>query len=58
MLILATYVAQWNMSWPVELKAWKYQNGLDDRLLAVSLESHEIQISIRCLSGAFCEVLQ
>ena len=44
--------------WNVDLKAWKYQKRLDDRLLAVSLESHEIQISIRCLSGAFCEVLQ
>ena len=58
MVILATYVGQWNVPWPVDLKAWQYQNRLDDRLLAVSLESHEIQISIRCLSGAFCEVLQ
>ena len=57
-MILARCVDLWNVSWPVDLRAWKYQNGLDDRLLAVSLESHEIQISIRCLSGAFCEVLQ
>ena len=32
----------------VNLKAWKYQNRLDGRLLAVSLESREIKISIRC----------
>ena len=48
MLILATYVGQWNVSWPVDLKAWKYQKGLDGRLLAVSLESREIRISIHC----------
>ena len=32
----------------VDLKAWEYQNRLDGRLLAVSLESREIKISIRC----------
>ena len=48
MLILARGVGKWNVLWPVDLKAWKYQNRLDGRLLAVSLESREIQISIRC----------
>ena len=48
MLILARGVGQWNVFWPVDLKAWKYQNRLDGRLLAVSLESREIKISIRC----------
>ena len=48
MLILARCVGQWDVSWPVDLKAWKYQNRLDGRLLAVSLESREIKISIRC----------
>ena len=32
----------------VDLKAWKYHNRLDGQLLAVSLESREIKISIRC----------
>ena len=32
----------------VDLKAWEYQNRLDGQLLAVSLESREIKISIRC----------
>ena len=44
-MILARCVDLWNVSWPVDLRAWKYQNGLDGRLLAVSLESREIQIS-------------
>ena len=48
MLILARCVGPWNVWWPVDLKAWKYQNRLDGRLLAVSLESREIQISIGC----------
>ena len=46
MVILARCVDQWNVTWPVDLKAWKYQKGLDGRLLAVSLESREIKISI------------
>ena len=57
-MILARCVGLWNVSRPVDLKAWKYQNRLDGRLLAVSLESREIKISIRCLSGAFCKVLR
>ena len=44
--------------WNVDLKVWIYQKRLDDRLLAVSLESRGIKISIRCQSGAFCKVLQ
>ena len=44
MLILARCVGQWNVSWPVDLKAWKYQKGLDGRQLAVSIESREIEI--------------
>ena len=33
-MILARCVDLWNVSWPVDLRAWKYQNGLDGRLEA------------------------
>ena len=46
--ILARCVGLGSVLWPVDLKAWKYQNRLDGRLLAVSLESREIKISIHC----------
>ena len=47
MVILARCVGQWNVSGPVDLKAWKYQKVLDGRLLSISVESLEIKISIR-----------